>query len=137
MDLKMMNAAELAFVGDAVFELLVRSRIARATNTSPNTLHRMSVECVCAAAQSGALEAITPLLDEQALSVVRRGKNCTKTTVPKHSSPQLYRNATALEALFGYLYLSGSNDRVAQLFAAVCDYYDSREKTCDGDCPAQ
>ena len=130
-----MNAAELAFVGDAVFELLVRSRIARATNTSPNTLHRMSVECVCAAAQSGALEAITPLLDEQELSIVRRGKNCTKTTVPKHSSPQLYRNATALEALFGYLYLSEQNSRITELFSAVCDYFDGRAQT--DDCIAQ
>ena len=126
MDLKMMSAVELAFVGDAVYELLVRGRIARSINTSPNTLHRMSVEYVCANAQHDALAAIDDLLTEQEQTIVRRGVNSTKTSVPRHASPKLYRRATALEALFGYLYLSDQSSRIQELFDVICADFDSR-----------
>lgn len=122
----MMSAVELAFVGDAVYELLVRSRIAHSVNTSPNTLHRMSVGYVCANSQFAALSAINDMLTEQEQNIVRRGINSTKTSVPKHVSPLLYRRATALEALFGYLYLSDQKERIDELFAVICEDFDKR-----------
>ncbi len=129
----MMNAVELAFVGDAVYELLVRERIARTVNTSPSRLHHMSVAYVCAAAQHAALLAIQDSLTEQEQAVVRRGKNATKTTVPRHASPVLYRSATALEALFGYLFLLDRHQRIQELFALICADFDRRAAETAGE----
>lgn len=118
----MKSAAELAFVGDAVYELLVRAHIAANINTCPGNLHKRTVEYVCAEGQSEALTAITSSLTEDELGVVRRGKNATKTAVPKNGNPKEYRLATALEALFGYLYLSGQKTRLRELFCEICEY---------------
>lgn len=121
MDLKMMSAVELAFVGDAVYELLVREHIVRTVNTNPARLHALSVSYVKAEAQHRALAQLTPHLSEQELAVARRGRNATKTSVPKNSNPAEYRDATALEALFGYLFLAEENQRLQELFALVTE----------------
>lgn len=119
MDLKSMSAVELAFVGDAVYELEIRSRIARQLNTTPNRLHRICVRYVNAAAQQQALSSIYEMLDETEQNIVRRGKNATKTTVPRNSSPAAYREATALEALFGWLFLTDRAERIQQLMQVI------------------
>ncbi len=115
----MKNPVELAFVGDAVFELLVRRKIALEVNTNAGKLHRMAVSYVCAAAQSAALDEITPLLSDEELDVVRRGRNANKTTVPRNGNPRDYRSSTAFEALFGYLYLCGEHERINELFEKI------------------
>lgn len=119
------NPVELAFVGDAVFEMMVRTRIAKTVDVSAHKLHRMAVEYVCADAQSAALEHILPLLSEEELDLVRRGKNASKISVPRNGTPRTYRSATGFEALFGYLHLVGEHDRVAELFEAVCAFHDA------------
>lgn len=106
----------LAFVGDGVYELLVRSRLVAHTRLQPNMLNRSKVHYVCAASQFIALKALEPLLTEKEQGVVRRGKNATKATVAKHATAEEYRASTALEALFGYLYLQNETQRIAQLF---------------------
>ena len=69
--------------------------------------------------QFAALEAVAPLLTEEEQAVVRRGKNASKASVAKHASPEEYRASTALESLFGWLYLQGRNGRIEALFAAI------------------
>ena len=119
MDIKSMSPLELAFVGDAVYELMVRRRIANEINTVPNTLHRLTVQYVRAEAQHHALESLWDVLDEAEQDVARRGRNATKVSVPKNSNPRDYRDATALEALFGWLYLTGNSQRAEQLFSMI------------------
>lgn len=121
MDLKMMSAVELAFVGDAVYELEVRRRIAQSINTNPNTLHRMCVGYVNATAQHEAYKLIVGMLSEDEAAIARRGKNSTKVSVPKNASPMAYREATALEAVFGYLYLTGNSGRITELADIIFD----------------
>lgn len=121
------NAVELAFMGDSVFETLVREHITRNVDTNPNMLHRMAVEFVCAESQSCALQELLPLLTPDELSIVRRGKNASKVTAPRNVAPRTYREATALEALFGYLFLIGENDRILELFNVVIECHDKRK----------
>jgi ribonuclease III family protein len=125
--IKQKNATELAFMGDAVFEALVREHITRTVDTNANTLHRMAVEYVCAEAQSAALSELVPLLNEDELGVIRRGKNASKVTAPRNVAPKTYRTATALEALFGYLYLLGERERIRELFSVVIAAHESQQ----------
>lgn len=118
-DLHEMSPIALAFVGDGVYELLVRARLVERTRLVPNHLHRHAVRLVSAKGQFTAFEAIEPLLTEQEQAVLRRGKNSSKATVAKHATPQEYRASTAIEALFGWLYLQNQNDRIEELFDII------------------
>lgn len=111
----------LAFYGDSVYELLVRRSVVLRGNTHAGRLHDLAVEQVRASYQSKAVEVIEPLLTEQEADILRRGRNAGGISVPKSAKPSEYRRATALEALFGYLSLSGQQERVEQLFAAICE----------------
>ena len=112
-DIHEQSPIALAFVGDGVFEVLVRARLV------PNRLHAAAVKFVSAKGQYAALEVIAPLLDEAERAVVRRGKNSTKATVAKHATPQEYRASTALESLFGWLYLQNRGARIEELFDVI------------------
>lgn len=109
----------LAYLGDAVYEQLVRERLVLESNRSTGELHKMSTLRVCASFQSAAVNEILPLLTEKELSVFKRGRNATGNTVPKHTSVADYRRATALECLFGYLHLTGNNQRISELFDII------------------
>lgn len=109
----------LAFFGDSVYEVLVRERIVKGGTLPVNTLHKKAVEKVNAGFQSKAFEAIEPLLSEDELEIFKRGRNATGNNVPRSSNSKDYRRATGFEALFGYLYLIGENDRIAELFEVV------------------
>lgn len=109
----------LAFVGDGVFELLVRARLVGSTRLVPGQLHAHAVRLVSAKGQQAALDIIAPLLTVREQAVVRRGKNSTKATVAKHATPEQYRASTALEALFGWLYLQNEDVRIALLFEEI------------------
>lgn len=122
-EIKLKNGTELAFVGDAVFELLVREHIARTVDTNANTLHRMSVEYVCADAQSLSLEHLLYMLDDEERDIMRRGRNANKVSAPKNTDPRTYRHSTALEALFGYLHLCGRRERIKELFNVVVHFH--------------
>ncbi len=118
-DIREQSPISLAFVGDGVFEVLVRKRLVERTRLVPNRLHAEAVKFVSAKGQFAALEKIMPLLDEQEQGVVRRGKNASKATVAKHATPQEYRASTALEALFGWLYLQNRGARIEELFDVI------------------
>lgn len=117
----LLGSLDLAFVGDGVYELLVREHLAARGAVPVKELHRMAVAHVCARAQSQAMERLLPLLTPQEEAIYKRGRNASGTRPPKNTDQGDYRRATGLEALFGWLYLSGDISRVRQLFARTLE----------------
>ena len=113
---KLLSPLTLAFVGDAVYELMVRERLAADGSMPANVLHHKAVKIVCAGAQAQGYLALESILTEEELCILKRGRNAHSTKVPKNSSPSDYRRATGVEALFGYLYLKGDLERLTVLF---------------------
>lgn len=113
----------LAFYGDSVYETLVRENIVRNHQTNAGRLHELAVKRVRASFQSEAVNIVEPLLTEKEADILRRGRNAGGISVPKSSNPSEYRRATALETLFGYLALSGQNDRLRELFDAISNTF--------------
>lgn len=111
----------LAHLGDAVYELLVRSYLCAQGRATGKGLHRSAVELVRAEAQSQRAERILPLLTEEELQVFKRGRNAHVNTIPHSASRGEYLRATALECLLGHLYLTGQTDRINQLFCAMME----------------
>ncbi|MEG1943296.1 MAG: ribonuclease III domain-containing protein [Angelakisella sp.] len=118
---KLLSSLNLAFVGDGVYELLVRQHLAALGSMPMGRLHRMTVKMVCAEAQSNAVEILLPLLTEEEEAVYKRGRNSSTAGVPRHSDPAHYRRATGVEALFGWLYLAGQTERVNELFSHIAE----------------
>lgn len=111
----------LAFVGDGVFELLVRERLLQNGPLPAGKLHRLAVKQVSAKAQATAYNAFAAALNEQELAILKRGRNANSATVPKSCTPEEYRKATAIEAVFGFLYLSGQTERINELYQIIDD----------------
>ena len=109
----------LAFLGDSVYDTLVREYLLRIANMPVAKLHSAKVKLVCAEFQSEAYGRLEEVLDEKELSVLKRGRNATGNTVPKHADAVEYRRATAVESLFGYLFLIGRTDRIYELFDII------------------
>ena len=116
-----MSSLALAHVGDAVFELLVRLHLAEEGRETSENLHLASVAMVKASAQARDMRTILPALSQEELAVYHRGRNAHVHSVPKHARPGDYHEATALEALFGYLYLLGRRKRVNELFELILE----------------
>ena len=112
----------LAFAGDAVYEVFVRAKVLAQANASANTLHKKAICYVKAEAQAAAAKQLIEFLNEDELAVFKRGRNAKSATVPKHANVTDYRYATALEALFGYLYLSNKTERLNQLLQKTFDF---------------
>lgn len=109
----------LAYIGDGVYELLVREKVIAQGNMPVNRLHKKTITYVCAAAQSKAIGSVMDTLTEQETAIYKRGRNANGNTVPKNANPQDYRRATGLEALFGYLYLTNNTTRIYELFEQI------------------
>ena len=118
---KNLSALGLAYIGDSVYELLVREKIISLGNIQVNKLHKKTVSIVCSTGQSKAMEIIMDVLSETEISMYKRGRNANGNSVPKNSNPQDYRRATGLESLFGYLYLTEQQDRIHELFNMIMD----------------
>lgn len=114
----LLSPSVLAFVGDAVYGLYVRTALAE-INRPSGELHRLSVKAVNAAAQADAFSLIEPVLDEKEISVFKRGRNFHTSSSPKSATAGQYHTATGLECLFGWLYLSGRTDRADELFGMI------------------
>lgn len=114
-----MGSTALAHIGDAVFELMVRSDLCKNGKRRAKELHKSTVLSVSAAAQEKAAEKIIPALTEEEHDVFLRGRNAKVNTLPKHSTPETYHTATAFEALWGYLYLTGKYERLNELFDII------------------
>ena len=111
----------LAHIGDAVFELMVRSWLVLHGKATNRGLHKATVSYVAAPAQAKRVERILPMLSEEEQDVYRRGRNTNTNSIPKAASREEYQAATALEALFGWLYLRGETDRLNELFDAMME----------------
>jgi len=105
----------LAYIGDSIFDLCIRTLVVEQGNRSPNSLHRDASRLVNAAAQSAMADAIMPDLTEEEVHVFKRGRNAKSYTTAKNATVVDYRKATGLEALFGYLYLKDETDRLLSL----------------------
>ena len=126
-DPRELSPLALAFVGDAVLELLVRARLVGTTRLQPNRLHTVATHYVSAHAQNLELDIIEPMLTDAEAAVLRRGKNASKATVAKHATVQEYRASTGFECLLGWLYLNGQLDRVHELFDTLWQQFDPNE----------
>lgn len=115
------SALSLAFLGDSVYDTLVREYLLRQADLPASKLHASKVRLVCAEFQSDVYELLSEKLTEQEFAVMKRGRNATGNTVPKHANAVQYRRATAVETLFGYLYITGEYDRLLELFQIITD----------------
>lgn len=120
-----MSALALAHIGDAVFELLVRTNLCLSGGTTNSRLHQQTVAQVCASAQAKLADRLQPLLTEQENAWYHRGRNAHPHAIPKNATPAQYAKATGVEALFGALYLHGEQERILELFAAVTEENDA------------
>ena len=120
-DIRAISSIGLAHLGDAVYELMVRTFLCVHGKATGKGLHRATVALVCAAKQAELSERILPLLTEEELGVFRRGRNANVHTIPHSTDHATYRSATALEALFGYLYLKGERERLGALFSVMME----------------
>ena len=120
-ELRGISSIGLAHVGDAVYEVLVRTWLCAHGKATGKGLHRATVELVCAPRQAELSGKILPLLTEEEQAVFRRGRNANVHTIPSHASRAQYAQATALEALFGWLYLKGRQERINYLFGLMME----------------
>ena len=120
-EVNQINMLALAHVGDAVYELMVRSMLCRSMSASVMQLHRLTVERVRAEAQAEAVQKILPQLSEEELALYKRGRNTKVNSAPHHADIGQYHAATGLEALFGWLYLLGRTERIEELFNAIME----------------
>lgn len=118
-DVNMLSPLNLAFVGDTVFDLFVRESLVCQANRPVNKLHKKATELVKASSQARAVERIYDSLSQEEQNVIRRGRNAHTNHKAKNMSEADYHLATALECLFGYLYLKGRIDRLREIFEMI------------------
>ena len=111
-DMKAYSPLTLAYIGDAAYELVIRTMVVEKGNRQASQLHRLTTSYVKAQAQTAMIEALEPELTAEELAIYKRGRNAKSYTSAKNASILDYRKATGLEALIGYLYLSGREERV-------------------------
>ena len=107
-DLRTYSPLTLAYIGDGVYELVIRTILVKKGNCPVNQLHKHASSLVKAGAQSKMMETLEPILTEEELAVYKRGRNAHSPTMAKHATMADYRRATGFEALMGYLYLNRS-----------------------------
>ena len=115
-EINQMSPLVWAYVGDCVYELYIRTYLVDNTSLKPHKLHIESIKYVKAGAQAKFLENFYDDLTDDEKDIVRRGRNANSYTHPKNMDISDYRHATGLEAVFGYLYLSGQQERITELF---------------------
>ena len=128
-----LSSLGLAHLGDGVYELMVRSWLCLHGKATARNLHRATVGYVAAPAQALRAERILPLLTQEEADVFRRGRNTAPHSVPKRASRGEYQTATALEALFGWLYLQGQTQRLNELFAVLMGEADALKSMQEND----
>lgn len=117
-DIRTYSPLTLAYLGDAVYEIIIRTILVKKGNCPVNELHKRASELVKAAAQSAIIQRIEELLDEEEHSVYKRGRNAHSGSMAKNAKMSDYRRATGFEALIGYLYLQNKYMRIVELVRA-------------------
>ena len=120
-EIRSISSIGLAHMGDAVFEVLVRSWLCAHGKATGKGLHQATIRLVCAESQAEKAERILPLLTEEELAAFKRGRNAQVHSVPGHATRAQYATATALEALLGWLFLRGQQVRINELFSAMME----------------
>ena len=120
-NLKQLSPLNLAFIGDCIYEILVRETLVTNANRPVNDLHRQSVKFVSAKAQTQAYERIKDILTDDETAIYKRGRNAKVGHSPKSASEGEYHCATGVEALFGYLYLTDNMQRIKELFKIISE----------------
>ncbi|WP_420849970.1 Mini-ribonuclease 3 [Psychrobacillus vulpis] len=128
-DVKQLNSLALAYMGDAVFEQVVREHLIRSGRVKPNILHREATKYVSAKAQAMIVRELinTDFLTEEELAILKRGRNAKSGTVPKNTDVQTYHYSTAFEAVVGSLYLSEQKDRLDELLHFAVQFIDDQK----------
>ena len=114
-DLRTYSPLTLAYIGDAIFELVVRTVLVERKNTQAEKLHKAATKIVKAETQALMIESIKDELTEEEMVVYKRGRNAKAVTRAKNATMSEYRRATGFEALMGYLYLKGDMERMIKL----------------------
>ena len=114
-----LNGLSLAFIGDAVYEIMVREHLLEHGSIQVGKLHKMAVEMVRASFQANVFDFLEPIVSEEERGILHRGRNASATHVPKGANAIEYRKATGVESLFGWLYLEGKNERIKELFQMI------------------
>lgn len=114
-DIRTYSPLTLAYIGDAIYDLIIRTAVVGSANRPANDLHRITVRFVSATAQARIIEALMDTLTEEEQSVYRRGRNSKPHTTAKNATPADYMKATGFEAVLGYLYLKDDLERVLEL----------------------
>lgn len=114
-DIRMYSPLTLAYIGDAVFEVIIRTLIVEKGQRAANTLHRHTTKIVCAQTQAKLVDAVYESLTEEEQDIYRRGKNTRLHSTAKNASLAEYRKATGFEALCGYLFLKNDTVRITRL----------------------
>ncbi|MBE5897978.1 MAG: ribonuclease III [Lachnospiraceae bacterium] len=114
-DIRTYSPLTLAYIGDDVFDLIIRTIVVNKGNTSPNKLHSNTIQYVSARAQSNILDSIMPILTDEEKDIARRGRNSKPHSKAKNASTIDYLKATALESVVGYLYLKDDMERIFEL----------------------
>ncbi|MBQ8306904.1 MAG: ribonuclease III [Blautia sp.] len=124
-DVRTYSPLTLAYIGDAIYELVIRTVLVSRGNCPVNQLHRRAAALVKASAQSAMIGVLEPLLSPEERGIYRRGRNAHSPTMAKHATMADYRRATGFEALMGYLYLSGGYDRMLQLIRTGIEHVEA------------
>ncbi len=117
--LRMSSPVALAFVGDSIFDLYLRTRLVSRSGWPPRELHRRASRYANAGAQAAMVKNIEEMLTGEERAVFRRGRNAKTYSMPKNAKPEDYRFATGFEAVLGYLFLSGRDARLLELMDAA------------------
>ena len=120
-DIRTYSPLTLAYIGDGIFDLIIRSLVVAKGNARAGQLHRRTSQIVKAKTQAEIIESIIPLLTEEEEFAYKLGRNHRISGKPKHASVSEYSRATGLEAIFGYLHLTGNNERIQTLIHAAYD----------------
>ncbi len=114
-DIRTYSPLTMAYIGDAIYDLVIRTVVVERGNRSANDLHRKTIQYVKAGAQAEMIEALSDMLTEEEAGIYRWGRNAKFYTKAKNASVGEYRRATGMEALMGYLYMTGRTERMLEL----------------------
>lgn len=126
MDPKLISPLGLAYIGDAVYEIYIRSYVLRGGNTTVNKLHKSATKYVSARAQSEIIHALCDILTPEEEAVYKRGRNAHSKTSAKNADIVDYRQATGFEALIGYLFISENYDRIKEIVSLAVEVIDKK-----------
>jgi ribonuclease-3 family protein len=121
-----LNPLVLAYIGDAIYELYVREHLLNTLKVNAHELHKAAIKYVSAVAQSQTVEELLPLLTDEETAVYKRGRNTKSATIPKNAEVSEYRRATGLEAVLGYLYLTGNEERLKMLLGECAKRHEEK-----------